>query len=338
MSNPPSIPRGPSGEVPLVVWDPVGLQLVPLKGVVISQDSSGQYYATLATDVTVSVDPAANQEVNTKAGDIAAGSAVSGAFVAGSIVDLATLLTEFSELLTDTDNLGTIATNTSGVATQTTLASILTNLALGQKAKSASLPVALASDQGTNAAPISTSQTLGGNALSATNPEPNISNIQQLILNGQSFVAATGKQSAGVNAAAQFLIANSGSKNILIYSIQIGYTNAAQMHQVQLITATDANITTGTGHTVVTPQNLDQGSVTTSEAAESFTYCTAIANSGVATGQPLADPNVPLNQTVEVLTNGQFVYIPPSTAGGIAVYMQTTAAGQFSIAVKWCEF
>src|SRR5579872_3501948 len=43
-----------------------------------------------------------NQRVNAHSGD----------FVAGSIADLATLLTEFSELLTDTDNLATLVTNT----------------------------------------------------------------------------------------------------------------------------------------------------------------------------------------------------------------------------------
>lgn len=181
-------------------------------------------------------------------------------------------------------------------------------------------------------------QTVGGNPLSATNPEPNISNIQQLIMNGQGFSVSTGKQSAGVNAAAQFLVANTGAKNVLIYSILLAYTNAANMHQVQLITATDANITGGTGHATPTAQNNEQGSATTPQAATVFTYCTAIANSGVATGNPLSAPVIALNVTYEVLTNGQFILVPPAAAGGVGIYLQTTAAGQFSITVKWVEF
>lgn len=62
----------------------------------------------LNVDVAVSVDPAANQRVNTQAGDIAAGSAVSGAFVAGAITDLSTLPAALTELLTDADNLANI--------------------------------------------------------------------------------------------------------------------------------------------------------------------------------------------------------------------------------------
>lgn len=76
--------------------------------------------------------------------------AVSGAFVAGAIVDLATLLTEFAELLTDTDNLATIATNTSGLATDAHASSIVTNTAnipaKGSAAMAASTPVTIATN------------------------------------------------------------------------------------------------------------------------------------------------------------------------------------------------
>jgi len=185
--------------------------------------------------------------------------------------------------------------------------------------------------------PLPVSQIVGSGPITAANPEINISNMQQFILNGQHFVVSSGKQSAGINAAAQFLVTNAGAKNVVIDSIQIGYTNAANIHQVQLISASDANITGGTGAASPTAKNLGFAA-TTPQAQTSFTYCTAIANSGVATGSPLAEPAVPINQTIEVLMNGIFVYIPPATAGGIGIYMQTTATGQFSMTIKWVEF
>lgn len=89
--------------------------------------TTGVWYGPLAVDVTVSVDPASNQRVNTQAGDIAAGSAVSGAFVAGAIADLSTLPASLTELLGDTDNLANIPAKGSAAMAGSTPVTIATN-------------------------------------------------------------------------------------------------------------------------------------------------------------------------------------------------------------------
>src|SRR5579859_6856713 len=53
MSNPP-VPHGPSGEVPLTVWDTTNHQLVPVQGVSATQDSTGQWYAVLNVNASFS--------------------------------------------------------------------------------------------------------------------------------------------------------------------------------------------------------------------------------------------------------------------------------------------
>lgn len=276
-------------------------------------------------DITASIDPAANQRVNAQSGD----------FVAGSVADLTTLLA-----LAGTS--GDANTINSFMGRFTKIRDLLNGFGLDNtneqkvslygKGSGAAGDTALLLD---SAGRLNVNQNIAGSVLSATNAEPNISNLQQLLLNGQAFTASTGVITPGANAAAQLYVPNTGAKNILIYSLQLMYTNAANPHQVQLITATDANITTGTGHTAPTPQN---NALAATAATAVFTYCTAIANAGVATGNPIAGPNVALNATVETFTNGRWQLIPPATAGGIGIYMKTTAAGSFSITISWVEF
>lgn len=71
----------------------------------------------------------------------------------------------------------------------------------------------------------------------------------------------------------------------------------------------------------------------------SVTPVTTVAQAaGTATGSALDFLSLALNQTVECVTPGTFLYIPSATAGGIAAYCNTTAAGKWGMTVKWVEF
>src|SRR5579859_5431822 len=142
-------------------------------------------------------------------------------------------------------------------------------------------------------------QTIGGNILSATNAEPNISNIQQFILNGTSWSASTGIVSAVASQAGQWFVTSGNTKNILIYSVRLTYTNANQYAQFQYITASDAVIT-GAGTTSVSSAlNLKGGG-----AAPASTWSMNYNAAGTATGNPLDFLSLALNQTVEFVTPG----------------------------------
>ncbi len=178
-------------------------------------------------------------------------------------------------------------------------------------------------------------QTIGGSAISATNAEPNISNIQQLILNAQGFTATTGKIAAAANMAAQFWVPNTSTKNVLIWSVRSGYSNANQSAQFTYLTAQDANIT-GAGSTNDSANflNLKAGGAAAASGA------TLIHNGGIAStsGTPLDFVPTPLNAVTEYLSAGMFILIPAGTAAGLAIYQATTAAGSWSMTVRWVEF
>lgn len=187
----------------------------------------------------------------------------------------------------------------------------------------------------TLASPLAVAQTLNGAVLSATNPEPNISNIQQLILNSQVFSCSTGAVAAAASMAGEWFSANTSTKNVLIWSIQVGYSNANQSLQFTHLTAQDANITgAGVTHVIANALNLKDGG-SGPQASVSMDY-----NGGVATtsGTPVGFYPSPFTQVIELLSPGEFRYIPSGTAGGFAVYQTTTATGKWGITVRWAEF
>jgi len=322
MSNPTNANPG-FPEAATQLYDDSGNQIVVARAKNVGTSAGGTVYGDIG--VTVEIEPVANQEVNTKAGDIAAGSAVAGAFVDGAI---ATLGTEGDSAITNPASSGTLLAFTKG---------LLTNLALGQKTKANSLPVTLASDQGTNAAPISTSQTLGGSALSATNPEPNISNIQQFILNAASFSCSTGLVSAAASQAASFFVSNTSTKSVLIWSIRIMYSNASQITDVRSLTADDTNISGGTAD-IGNAINLKSGGGTIGSTAVMHHAAGVTAPGVSASSEPLDEVLNQVNATTEVLSPGMFLYIPAGTAGGVALYTGTTAAGKWTVTLRWSEF
>jgi hypothetical protein len=183
--------------------------------------------------------------------------------------------------------------------------------------------------------PVFVSQSLGGAVLSATNPEPNISNIQQLIMNGQGFSATTGKVAAAANMAAQFWVPSSSTKNVLIWSARTAYANANQSGQLTLLSAQDANIT-GAGNTNDSANfaNLKAGGSAAASGA------TLIHNGGIAatSGTPLDFFGTSLSQGVELLSPGMFILIPAGVAAGLGIYEATTAAGSWSATLRWCEY
>ena len=181
--------------------------------------------------------------------------------------------------------------------------------------------------------PLFVAQSQNGAVLSATNPEINISNIQQLILNGAAFNYSTGKIAAAVNMAGQFWVPASSSKNVLIWSVRTGYSNANQSEQFDYITAQDTNITAGTNASA-NVLNLKGGGAAPASGA------TLYYNGGVAgpSGTPLDFLPTPFTTNVELLSPGMFLLIPAGTAGGIAVYSVTTATGSWVFTVRTVEF
>jgi len=161
-----------------------------------------------------------------------------------------------------------------------------------------------------------------------------ISNIQSLLFAGQAFNASTGKVAAAVNMAAQFWVPASSTKNVLIWSVRSGYSNANQSAQLGYITAQDTNITgTGTNDSA-NFLNLKAGGAAAASGATLF------HNGGVAgpSGTPLDFLPTPFTQNVEMLSPDMFLLIPAGTAGGIAVYQVTTATGSWVFTVRFVEF
>ena len=174
-----------------------------------------------------------------------------------------------------------------------------------------------------------------GMALDALGNLGNISNVQRLILSGQGFTATTGKVTAAANMAAQFWVPNTSTKNVLLWSVRSGYSNANQSAQLAYLTAQDANIT-GAGNTNDSANflNLKAG------GAASASGATLIHNGGIATtsGTPLDFVPTPFTGDTEYLSPGMFLLIPAGVAAGLAIYQVTTATGSWSATFRWCEY
>lgn len=162
--------------------------------------------------------------------------------------------------------------------------------------------------------------------------EPNISNIQQFIMNGQCFSWTTGELVAVANEAVQFWIPSSSAKSVLIWSVHLTYSNASQNNQFQWVTAQDTNIATP-----VTPGalNLKAGGAAFASGA---LFTVAASGEATPTGTDIDYLVNPVNQTAELFSAGEFRYIPAGTAAGIAIYSSTTGAGKYGVTVKWVEF
>lgn len=164
-----------------------------------------------------------------------------------------------------------------------------------------------------------------------------ISNIQQLILNGQGFSAATGKLATATNAnlvvggLGIFNPANS-LKSLLIYSLRVSVGNAGTC-QSNLTTVDPAF---GNALSAV---NTKAGSAIASVAALSSSangVAAAVTPIGSMFDSFLSNTNVML----ELLDNGTFILLPAGvSSNGLAVYPFVAAAGNsFMTTARWVEF
>src|SRR5579883_1265873 len=294
----------------------VGGQLPSGAGQALQLDNSGNL------KTTATLNPPAVQRVDAQSGD----------FVAGSIVDLATLLA----LAGTSGDANTVASFMGRLTKiRDLLGSTLTDdvidrwaRQMGQVDIARTLGAAISASN-----PLFVTQSQNGAVLSDTNPEVNISNIQQMILSGKGFSCSTGLITAAANQAASFFVPNTSAKNVLIWSVRVMYSNASQVSQFQYLSADDANITAGAscaGNVL----NLKSGGPA---SASGFAMH---SNSGVASvaGTALDEVLNAVNQSTELLSPGMFLLIPAGQAGGIAVYTGTTAAGKWTVTVRFCEY
>ncbi|SRR6266496_986384 len=167
--------------------------------------------------------------------------------------------------------------------------------------------------------------------------EPNVNNIQQFILDGKCYSCSTGKITAAANQAASFFIPNTNAKNIIIWSVRLMYGNSSQLTDFRYITADDANIVAGTND-ATNVLNLKGGGPASASGFAMHHVAAVTAPAVSASTLPLDEVLNPVNANAELLSPGMFIFVPPSTAGGIAVYSGTTAAGSWSVAVRFVEF
>ena len=160
-----------------------------------------------------------------------------------------------------------------------------------------------------------------------------LTNIQRLILAGQGFSVSTGKVTAAANMAGQFWVPSSSTKNVLIWSVRNGYSNANQSAQLAYITAQDTNITAGTNDSA-NVLNLKAGGPAPISGMTLFHAGGVVGPSGT----PLDFVPTPFTADTEYLSPGMFILIPAGVAAGLAIYQVTTAAGGWSFTVRFVEF
>lgn len=262
-------------------------------------------YGDLGVDVTVSISPTANQRVNAQSGD----------FVAGSVVDLATLLT-LSGTPTDANTVNSF------MGRLTKVRDLLSAFGLDNTDRQ---KVSL---YGKNAANADTTVLVDASGRVITSDQ-----VRAAILSGTAFSVSTGMVAAVASQAGQWFVTSGNTKNILITSVRITYTNANQYGQFMYLTASDAVITGAGTTSVSTALNLKGGG-----SAPASTWSMNYNAAASATGTALDFFGISLSTSVELIPTGSGVYIPSATAGGIAAYCNTTAAGKWAMTVKWVEF
>lgn len=180
-------------------------------------------------------------------------------------------------------------------------------------------------------------QMLSGAALSDINPEINISNIQQMILNGKAFSCCTGQQGGTANAAASFFVPSSSTKNVLIWSVRVMYSNTSQLNDFRWLTADDSNITAGTS-VASNVLNMKAGGPAPASGFAMHWALGVTAPAISASTLPLDETLNPANSSAELLSAGMFLLIPAGTAAGIAIYTAITTTGKWTVTVRWVEF
>jgi hypothetical protein len=196
---------------------------------------------------------------------------------------------------------------------------------LGQTVMANSSPVVLPSDQ---IVPTNLKQ-INGAALSASNPDIVEANIQNWIRLGQGFNGTSGTSStAGAINAVEFSLFNpaASGKNIYVYSLKV-VANITGNFAVATLITTDPALTAA----AVT--NLKPGS---GASAASVTYSSAAQTQ---TGTVLDRLVLPGNNAVQdFFMNGAGILLPAASAYGIAVFINLTAAANWTVTARWIEF
>ncbi|MGH2494922.1 MAG: hypothetical protein ACRDIV_09490, partial [Ktedonobacteraceae bacterium] len=168
-----------------------------------------------------------------------------------------------------------------------------------------------------------------------SNPFITEDQIRAYTLAGQAFSVTTTKNQAPGAATLGFQMFNpaSSGKNILIYSLIINIASAT-FHDFRMTTA-DVSSITGWSNTAVTPVN-NKGGGGTSVATCGYSNTNL---TGGLLGSAREVVGVPVTQSVEALSNGECIYLPPAASiNGIALYLNATGTNNWSVTAEYLEF
>jgi hypothetical protein len=346
---------------PIAGWDSTNHRPAVPQITSTSVDPNGVIYGTMNVNATVPV--VANQRVSALAGDFVDGaittvgaqsdtSATSDTGTFSLVALVKRLLTKFPTIGTQTKanslsvtiasdqgnigvseaNSATIQTNTNNTATvlgAITDAAVTGDTAGSISAKQRGLSKILTDiwDSVNHLFHFNVKQ-WNGAAPSVTNPIISEDQIRAWIIAGQGYQASTGKLAAAATGQAfSVFVPSSLSKNILIYSLKIGYSNASVMHDVRVVTVDPAFANNAT------ISNSKQGGGATNGVTSTYATTTQTASGTVFDALETG-----ANTSVDVFAPGQYYYIPAGTAGGLAVFLGNTAAGNLSVTAKWIEY
>lgn len=163
---------------------------------------------------------------------------------------------------------------------------------------------------------------------SSTGAEIITDQIREWINNGQGYTLSLGNFSsgAGTNNYAASIFNPSSSKNILIYSAKAANGSGGLTAYLYLITS-------DTAFTQTNPINSKAGG-----PASSIQSTCRIATSNQSLSGTLREMQTIVSATQELLTNGDCILLPAGANNGVALYIQTYAAGLNNAILKWVEF
>ena len=170
------------------------------------------------------------------------------------------------------------------------------------------------------------SQTLGGNVISGTNPEPNIAQIQQEIINGAGFCATSGKQTSGgaIITGLSIFNPNASGKTLYIYSIKVAEAGS-NTHSLQVGITSDPALANA-----ATVTNRKNGGGTSVANATYLNAATTFSTGSVAEVDSISG-----NTTGQFLEPGEYLVVPPNSGIGVLV---GTSTNVWAATIKWVEF
>lgn len=180
---------------------------------------------------------------------------------------------------------------------------------------------------------------VNGAALSATNPVIDADQIRALIMAGQGFDVTTGLISSSTNAnlyGGLEIFANTITKNIFIYFIDILNINTSGDDEVRALTAQDPALNAASPPT---PQNLQPGNSNTSLATiywsgNNFTAGSALP--GNLRWQGSSQANI---HQYPITIPGDGFLLKAGTTEGIGIYNKIPTAGNtFAVTARYVEF